>query len=296
LARIPDLEVVLMAVRARRFLTLTAVLLVMGAVLAPSSLASRRDTAPPPAFPTIYVVYTMNCTFSIIDDFGKRLNSIPPGTYQIEVSTPVMFKLVRPGGVGVDDIAPNDFTGCKGWVQFQLTGPGVDLFTTLDSGCDAFLLLPAQTFKANSSYVFQDLNQPAVTRTSLPVEGDGKAWNPINPYTVTSGKGHASTDPVGAGRTPLEGRLAASLTAAGAVTLTTNKGKPFVSLKPGRYQFVIRDRSSKQGFVIEPVDGKPKTLTGTKFVGTSKKGVILKSGRWMYSAGSGKTYYFLVSQ
>ena len=27
-------------------------------------------------------------------------------------------------------------TGCRGWVQFQLTGPGVNLATTLDAGCE----------------------------------------------------------------------------------------------------------------------------------------------------------------
>jgi hypothetical protein len=277
------------------------VLLATGALLASATYAGSRDTNPPPAFPTIYVVYTMQCTFSIIDDNGKRLTSIPPGTYQIEVSTPIMFKLVRPGGVGVDDIAPNDFTGCKGWVQFQLTGPGVDLFTTLDSGCDAFLLLPAQNFKANATYTFQDLNQPALTRTSLSVESDGKASAPVNnPYTKTSGKTLKSTDPVGSLRAgPLKGRLAASLSTGGKVSLTTiplsGKGKPVLNLHKGRYQFVIHDKSAKSGFVLEPVEGKAKILSSPKFVGTVKKGIVLEPGRWMYYTGSGKAYYFLVT-
>src|SRR5438067_400409 len=154
-----------MAVRARRAVTLTAVL-TAAAVLAPLGSAARQAGGAP-ALPTLYVQYTMNCTFGIFDDAGRPVNTIAPGNYQIEVETPIMFKLVRPGGVSVDNIPASDFTGCKGWVQFQLTGPGVNLFTTLDTGCDAFLVLPEQTFKANATYTAQDLNQPAVAHASF---------------------------------------------------------------------------------------------------------------------------------
>ena len=108
-----------------------------------------------------------------------------------------MFKLVRPGGVTVDNIAPNDFTGCKGWVQFQLTGPGVSLFTTLDTGCDAFLILPQQTFKPNSTYTATDLNQPSVARASFTTLASGSPVSPKSPYGTTSGKGTAQQDIVG---------------------------------------------------------------------------------------------------
>jgi hypothetical protein len=245
--------------------------------------------------PTIYVVYAMNCTFTLVDDYGKHISSIPPGSYQIEVSTPIMFKLVRPGGVGVDDIAPNDFTGCKGWVQFQLQGPGVDLVSTLDSGCDAFLLLPAQNFKAGASYTFQDLNQPGVTRTVLTVEKDGTpSAPPTNPYTKTSGKGDKSVDPVGAGRVPIKGTLNATIAKSGKLSLTT-KGKNVLTLKTGKYKFVVTDQSAKGGFIIEPVEGKAKSLSSVKFTGKLSKGALLKPGRWMYHSATGRTYYFLVT-
>ena len=283
-----------MAVRVRRMSILIAVLALAAALAAPG-FSGSRDTNPPPAMPTLYVVYAMNCTFTIVDDYGKRVTSIAPGTYQVEVSTPIMFKLVRPGGVGVDDIAANDFTGCKGWVQFQLTGPGVDLFSTLDSGCDAFLLLPAQTFKASSTYTFQDLNQPGVTRTTITVDKDGTPpVPPTNPYTKTSGKGDTSVDPVGAGRVPIIGTTNATLSKSGALSMT-KKGKTVLTLKTGKYKFVITDDSSKGGFVIEPVSGKPKNLTSTKFVGKLSKGAVLKPGRWMYHSSAGKSYYFLVT-
>ena len=96
-----------MAVRVRRALTLTAVV-AAAAVLAPLGSASRHAGGAP-ALPTLYVQYTMNCTFGIFDDAGRPVNTIAPGTYQVEVETPIMFKLVRPGGVTVDNIAANDF-------------------------------------------------------------------------------------------------------------------------------------------------------------------------------------------
>jgi hypothetical protein len=264
-------------------------------VFAPSAITGSRADGQK-ALPTIYVQYTMNCTFSIIDDFGRRLTSIPPGTYQVEVSTPVMFKLVRPGGAGVDDIAPNDFTGCKGWVQFHLTGPGVDLFTTLDSGCDAFLLLPAQEFRAGSTYTFQDLNQPALTRTTVSVEREGSAALPASPYGATSGKGHSSSDLVGSRRLPILGTIDATLGAKGALALK-QKGKAVLNLKAGKYRFVIKDGSAKSGFVLEPAEaGKPKSLSSAKFVGKTSKGVVLTAGRWMYRGETGPAHYFLVTR
>jgi hypothetical protein len=282
-----------MAARARRILILTATLLVIGSVLAPSSFAARRDAGPPPAYPTLYVVYAMNCTFHVEDDFGRTVTSIAPGTYQVEVSTPIMFKLVRPGGPGVDHIAADDFTGCKGWVQFQLTGPGVDLFTTLDSGCDAFLLLPVQTFRAGATYTLQDLNQPAVTRTQLTVQSQGNAPTPSNPYGTTSGEGHTIGDLVGS-KAPI-GVLAGLLDKTGKASLTKN-GKALLSVKAGRYRFEVTDQSKTRGFTLAPVEGKLINLTGGKFVGKHRGVVNLREGRWSYQAGNGKTYFFLVTK
>ena len=140
-------------------------------------------------YPTLYVQYAMNCTFTIVDESGKTISAIPPGTYEVEVSTPIMFKLVN-----TNNLAPNDFTGCKGWVQFQLTGPGVNLATTLTTGCDANDFFPAQTFQPNSTYTAQDNNQPSVahmTFTTLPAGGPGPP-TPVGPYGAGTGKGQTS--------------------------------------------------------------------------------------------------------
>ncbi len=289
-----------MALRVRPVSILLAIaaVLAVAAVLVPAGNAGLRADAPP-AFPTLYVVYTMNCTFTIQDDNGKRVSSIAPGTYQVEVTTPIMFKLVVPGGEAVDRPAANDFSGCKGWVQFQLTGPGVDIFTTLDSGCDAFLLLPAQTFKANATYTAQDLNQPSVTHTALTVQDAGTPLVPNSPYTATSGKGTTFADLVGSkvvkalGGT-LAGTLNGGVSTVGKPTLT-HKGKTVSTLKAGRYKITVLDETSKGGFTIQKL-GKPSVkVTGTTFVGKNSATVKLNAGRWMYSSGPGKAYYFSVT-
>jgi hypothetical protein len=280
-----------MAVRVRRALTLTAVL-VAAAVLAPLGSASRQAGGAP-ALPTLYVQYAMNCTFGIFDDAGRPVNAIAPGTYQVEVETPIMFKLVRPGGVTVDNIAPNDFTGCKGWVQFQLTGPGVNLFTTLDSGCDAFLILPQQTFKPNATYTAQDLNQPSVAHASFSTLASGSPIAPKSPYGTTSGKGTVQQDLVGSAQ--LRATLTGALSAVGKPTLTT-KGKPVSVLKTGRYKFAVSDQDPKGSFILEAVNGGTvKNLTTAPFVGRHSVTVLLTPGRWMYYSKRGRAYYFLVT-
>jgi hypothetical protein len=281
-----------MAVRVRRALTVTAALLA-AAVLVPVSSAARRDNGAP-ALPTLYVVYTMNCTFSIVDDRGNPVTSIAPGSYQIEVSTPIMFKLVVPGGPTVDRIAPDDFRGCKGWVQFQLTGPGVNIFTTLDTGCDAFLILPEQTFKPNSTYTAQDLNQPSVAHATFSTLASGSPTVPKSPYGATSGKGTLQQDIVGSAA--VQGTLTGALSSKGKPTLT-NKGKPVSVLKSGRYKFAISDQTAKRAFVVEAVNGGTvKDLTTAPFVGKRSVTLELSPGRWMYYASRNKAYYFLVTR
>lgn len=283
-----------MAVRVRRALTLAAVLAI-AAVLAPLGTAGSRAGGAP-ALPTLYVVYTMNCTFSIVDDSGKPVTSIAPGTYQVEVSTPIMFKLVRPGGVTVDNIAPNDFSGCKGWVQFQLSGPGVNLFTTLDSGCDAFLILPQQTFKANSTYTATDLNQPSVAHESFSTLASGSPTIPKSPYGTTSGKGTLQQDLVGSeSQSAVRATLNGALSAKAKLTLTKG-GKPVSILKAGRYKFAISDQDAKASFILEAVNGGTvKNLTTAPFVGRHSVTLNLTAGRWMYYASRGKAFYFLVT-
>jgi hypothetical protein len=283
-----------MAKRAHLIPALVAIV-TAAAVLVQAGAAARRDGAPP-VLPALYVQYAMNCTFQIVDDFGKPVTTIPPGTYEVEVSTPILFKLVVPGGPS--DTAPNDFTGCKGWVQFQLSGPGVNLFTTLDLGCDAFYTLPATTFKPGATYVAQDLNQPSVTHTTFQVATSGTPVVPKTPYSATSGTGVHSQDIVGSGiKTTVKATVAGLLDVKGTPTLKL-KGKPLSILKTGRYKFSVNDLDPKAGLALQAVGAKTKTtaLSAVDFVGYHTTTVQLTPGRWMYYAKTGAPHYFLVTR
>jgi hypothetical protein len=240
--------------------------------------------------PTIYVQYAMNCTFSFVDDSGNKITSIAPGTYEVEVSTPIMFKLVD-----TLNQAPGDFTGCRGWVQFQMIGPGVNLSTTLDTGCDSNYLLPETTFKAGQTYTAVDLNQPTVAHATLSVLQGGALPSPTSPYGTGTGKGSTSQDIVGSlqPKTKVNATLTGSLSSAGALALKAG-GKPISSLKAGRYRFVITDKDPQAGFMLS--GGKvTKTLSTSGFVGRHTTLVTLTAGRWSYSTSSGKGYSFTVS-
>src|SRR5262245_55759499 len=97
-----------MALFVRRFVTPAAVLATAG--------AGSRDTV----LPSLYFDYAMNCSFTVTDDNGRRVTSIAPGTYQVFVRSVVVFAMVDLSGI-------DDFTACKGFVQFQLSGPGVNV-------------------------------------------------------------------------------------------------------------------------------------------------------------------------
>jgi hypothetical protein len=255
---------------------LGAIVLIIAAVAVPSAAASRHATAP--QLPTLRVNYTMNCTFSIVDDFGKPVTAIAPGAYQVEVTTPLQFKLVDP-----TDRPPSDFTGCKGWVQFQLTGPGVNLQTTLDTGCDSFYMLPASNFQPGATYTAQDNNQPAATRTVFSTLTSGTPVIPPSP--LGSGKGTSSSGSlVGSALHKTRATLAGTVGANGAATLLV-KGKPVSTLKPGRYRFTIVDRNPKAGFALLGAKGAKTTLTGAAFVGKRSAIVALSAGRWTYAPG-----------
>jgi hypothetical protein len=232
----------------------------------------------------------MNCTFSFVDDSGHPITSIAPGTYEVEVSTPIMFKLVD-----TLDQAPGDFTGCRGWVQFQMTGPGVNLSTTLDTGCDSNYLLPETTFKAGQTYNAVDLNQPSVAHATLTVVNAGQLPSPTSPYGTGTGKGSTSQDIVGSlqPKTKVKATLTGSLSSTGALVLKTG-GKTISTLTPGRYRFVITDKDPKAGFMLS--GGKvTKTLSASGFVGRHTTLVTLTAGHWTYSASPGKGYSFTVS-
>ena len=131
--------------------------------------------------PTLYFNYTMSCTFTVMDDSGNAVTSVAPGQYQIDVRTPVPFGTIPKNF--------SDMTACKGMPQFQLTGPGVNISTTLTAGCESDESYPA-TLQPNATYVAVDLNQPTVARATFTTQASGTAQKVTSPYTSTNlGKG-----------------------------------------------------------------------------------------------------------
>jgi hypothetical protein len=262
-----------------RFSTLTAAL-TAAAVLVPAGTARPRAV-----LPTLYIAYTMNCTFAISDDNGRRLTSIPPGTYQVLVTTPMVFADVDLSGIF-------DMTACKSFVQFQLTGPGVSLSTTLQDGDEDKEMLRA-TFQPSATYTAQDLNQAGVTRTTFSTQATGSAAVPTGPTSSVSGKGSSQESLVGSAANPFRGALDAIVYKSGKLSLSRN-GKTVSSLKTGRYTFSVDDESKTAGFTVKSLRGKAVNVTTAVFVGSHAVTLTLAQGRWYFYWGSGKKTAFFV--
>jgi hypothetical protein len=280
-----DATMALSMARIRRFASLTAVAAAVAVVLVSTGTAGSRTAGS--AAPTLYFMYAMNCTFAIVDDAGKTVSSIPPGHYQVDVRTPLAF-----GTMPLVGGPANDMTACKGAPQFQLTGPGVDLFTTMTAGCESDKVF-TETFQPNGTYVAQDLNQPSVAHGSFTTLASGTPVVPVVTYGGGKGKPEVSTDIVGS--LAVKGTLDASVSAAGTPVLK-NAGKTVATLKAGRYKFTITDRDPKHGFlVLGPTSKSPTNLTGVKFVGTKSLAVKLTAGKWTYYTNLGTIRFFRVT-
>jgi hypothetical protein len=270
-----------MKVRVARFSSLITAL-AAAAVLVPAGGAR-----PGAVLPTLYVNYTINCTFAISDDNGRRVTSIPPGTYQVLVQTPQVFADVDLSGIF-------DMTACKSFVQFQLTGPGVNLSTTLQDGDEDKEMLNA-TFQPSATYTAFDNNQAAVTRTTFTTTATGTAAQPSGPTSSVSGKGSSQEELVGSAANPFRGSLDAIVYKTGKLSLSRN-GKKVSSLKTGRYTFSVDDESKAAGFTVKSLRGKAVNVTNAAFVGSHSVTLTLAQGRWFfYWAGGAKTTFFVVS-
>ena len=147
----------------------SALLFVLRGLLAVAAVAAAAGAGVAEgALPSLYVNYKAeNCTFSLTTDAGKAVRTILPGTYQVVVETHGTY----------GDFYVSEETGlraCKGFVGFRLTGPGVNLFTTLDDGDSSGEILSAK-FKAGATYTFQDDHNVAGTRKSFTVAKTGSA-------------------------------------------------------------------------------------------------------------------------
>jgi hypothetical protein len=267
--------------RLRRVLQAAA--LTALAALAVSALAggARADGV----YPTLYVNYTMSCTFGITDDSGKPVSSIAPGTYQVLVASPTAFAQVDLGGV-------NDMTACKGSVHFQLNGPGVGLSTTLDDGGSDTALLQV-TFLPSSTYVAQDVTPGASRRVTFTTTVEPTS---PKPNATTAPAGRPAVPPAVQPTVPMRGMLEATIDGAGKVSLSFG-GRMVSTLRWGRYVIGLDDRSKTGGLVLQQPHGPATTLSTAAFTGRRRVAVDLTRGRWVYypSAGARKTSFVVTS-
>jgi hypothetical protein len=259
-----------------------------------ASVQRSAETARAAIYPTLYVNYTDNCTFTIVNDSGGPVTSIPPGNYQVQVNTPIQFKLLADQG-----IPSGSEVACGiGWVQFQMTGPGVNLSTTLTVGCDSSDTFSAVYFPPNSTFVAQDLWQPSVTRTTISTLASGSPTNPTSssaslPTSTTATGGLSALGTPLTGKTATKaGSLGATVSSTGKVTLSY-KSKPVARLNAGSYTLSVTSKSKTGGFEIDKVGHKATIVKG---LGTHTVSVTLTGGQWFFAASTGKTKtYFFVS-
>jgi hypothetical protein len=245
------------------------------------------------AAPSLYFHYAPNCSFSIVDDNGSPVSTIPPGTYQVVVDSPFAF---------------SSEGGACSYVQFQLTGPGgVSVTTTLGTG-DSEIELFTVTFLPSSTYTAVDNNSPGSTRrtfttaaggtpTQVAAGGSGSGSSSSSGGSKGTSAGGKSSSPIGTALpgAALKGTLIATVKPNGTITLTKN-GKPVQSLPAGRYSFSVLDESARSGFTVQAIRSDPIILTSGAFVGKKSKALTLNRGQWLYyGTFVGRKTYFLVT-
>jgi hypothetical protein len=235
----------------------------------------------PRTVPTLYVKYGgTSCTFTLTDDSGQGVVSIPAGTYQVLVSTPVVFN-------DVDLQTYTGLTGCTTYVRFQLDGPGVALKTTLTAGDEDQASFNA-TLQPGSTYVAIDLNNPAarVVFTTGPATA-GAGASTAN-TTTTSAPGSTQPSLVGSAAASSQGTLRAVIHQNGVLTLT-RAGNSVSSLPTGRWTLLVRDMSGKSGLSLQKGSIKAETITTAAFAGSRTLTLTLEPGRWRFLSSPGKS-------
>jgi len=177
---------------------------------------------------------------------------------------------------------------------FHLSGPGVNVSTDL-LPCMNPEPISTVTLLPSSTYTYEDSRHPELTHVVFTTSATGSSSD-----TAGSTAGPATGDATGStsnssvvGSRTFRGGVTAAVSAAGTLTLVRN-GKGVTSLKTGRYQFVIVDRSKTKGFTLQRGHTKFQTLTGVAFTGKRSVTVALKSGAWTFSSAGAGSHAFTV--
>ena len=253
-------------------------LAVLGGLLAAATFAtggaSATNLSLRTIYPTIYVNYGDACVFTVVDDAGNPVTTIAPGMYQIEVNTPEDF-------ASVDQTAATNYLGCDGAINFAVSGPSGQLWTTTLSNGDDQQGIATVTLQPSSTYTLVDNNDPSATTVTFATSASG---TPIDPATtdgsgeppVTQSASSGSSAPL-----PFRGSLSATVGVHGAVAMTYN-GKRVSILKAGRYRVTVVNRSLKNGFILQKLNEPYSMLTRIGVMGTHTMTVTLHAGLWLF--------------
>lgn len=189
---------------------------------------------------------------SLRDASGAPVTSLQPGAVELEV----------------EDKSPDH--------NFHLTGPGVDVATTVDEVGSQTFALTLQ----DGRYTFVCDVHPLTMKGSFTV---GTAPPPPPPPPPppsgggTGGTGGTATPPPSA---PVGSRLVLTSGPGQSITLRTSAGRKVTRLRPGAYTILVRDRSALHDARLRGAGAARATTV--RFVGTQTWRVVLRKGTLVY--------------
>jgi len=249
---------------------LACLIVASGLLLSATGTAAARSAANP----IIFVDFFANGQISVSTADGSSVGTtsgaptvIPAGYYTFEFSGP---------------------GGCSVLPYFHLSGPGTDIVT---NGNEGQVIHPPSgaNLLPSSTYTWTDAAFPGVVyqfSTSAQVVGSP-------PVTLTSPSSSSSAtvssqDVVGSALLPFLGSLSGTISASGKISLL-RAGKPFTSLKAGRYTLRVVSNSPRSGFVIERQKSKKVAVSRGAFSGKRSIAVSLTAGTWVFMVMPGKS-------
>jgi hypothetical protein len=196
--------------------------------------------------------------------------TLPPGTYQLLIS------MMNPSAGYAPCSTP----------AFTLSGPGVSTrieFAGVELHEERLL-----TLQPSSTYVAQDENAPVSTRRVLVTSATGSSSSLLGSGTSASGSpaGSVQSDYIGSALLRYRGKLAATVTPSGKVTLR-QRGRSVATLKAGKYDVAVDDENAGAGLFVQHGSRKAVAVTAAAFEGTRTTRLALEAGKWAFFAKRG---------
>ena len=222
------------------------------------------------AAPSLTLNVNANGALEVVLGNGTRLRTasapgavIPPGPYLAIVASDVPDS---------QDI----------FHMFHLFGPGVNLSSDL-LPCENPAPVNTVTLQPGATYTYEDSRHPDITHVVFTTSASGSSADTVGsaggPATAKATGSVGNSSVVGSGVKKVRGTLAATVTAAGRLSVSLN-GKGLSTLKAGRYAIAVDDRTPRSGLTIGRLHASPIVVTGPAFTGRHTVTLYLAAGRW----------------